>query len=176
MPIEIDRIEELRLTPAQEGEIHSLIATAWDDYEGRSFYKQRGHLRLCARSAERLVGHLALGLRAVRLGAELVDVATIGEVVTHPSARGQGIASTLLAHAIEEARASPARFLLLFGDAALYKAAGFRPVVQNLKLLGLDGARSYGMVHQRADDMMVLPLGDDPWDEDKPLDLMGGTF
>ncbi|WP_373355014.1 GNAT family N-acetyltransferase [Pseudoroseicyclus sp. CXY001] len=177
MSIEIERHEEMRLTAGLEAEIAALIATAWDDFEGRSFYKQRHHLRLLAREEGRLLGHMALGLRAVRLGPHLVDVATIGEVCTHPEARGRGIASALLQEAIGEAKASPARFALLFGEAALYAAAGFRPVGQNIRLLGLDGARSHRMVHLRSHDLlMVLPLGEEAWDEDLPLDLMGGSF
>ncbi|NDU99576.1 GNAT family N-acetyltransferase [Pseudoroseicyclus tamaricis] len=176
MPIAIERVEEMRLAAPLEAEIAALIATAWDDYEGRSFYKQRHHLRLLAREEGRLLGHMALGLRAVRLGDDLVDIATLGEVCTHPEARGRGIASALLQEAIAEAKASPARFFLLFGVAKLYPAAGFRPITQNLRLLGMDGARSLRMVHSRADDLMVLELRGEAWDEDKPLDLMGGSF
>ena len=48
-----------------------------------------------------VLGHLALGLRAVRLGEELLDVIGIAEVGVDKAHRGQGIARALMEAALE---------------------------------------------------------------------------
>lgn len=175
--MQVDRIPEWALTPADEAQIVALLAQAFDtDFGGRSFFQQRHHLRLLARDGDRLVGHIALLWRAVRLGGNLITVAGLAEVATDPARRAEGIASHLLHVAIAEARASNAAFLVLFGTAALYEANGFRPAANPMRWIDLTGARLGETRQKKIRYLKVLPLGDQAWDDSAELDLLGSLF
>lgn len=175
--MQIDRIPEWRLTPADEAQIVALLARAFTtDFGGRSFFQQRHHLRLLARDGGAVVGHVAILFRAIRLGNDLVTIAGLAEVATDPDRRGEGIAARLLAEAIAEARASNAAFLTLFGTAGLYAGAGFRPVRNPLIWAEMTGAHTGGVCRDRAESLMVLPLGPRDWDEAVEVDLLGNLF
>ena len=123
-----------------------------------------------------IVAHVALQFRAMRLGGRLVTVAGLAEVATDPAHRGRGHAAALLQGAIARAQAARADYFLLFGDAGLYAAAGFRTVHNPMIFLNLDGAHSGAVMVQPAQSLMVLALGATPWDETAKLDLLGGLF
>ncbi|MES2143866.1 MAG: GNAT family N-acetyltransferase [Pseudomonadota bacterium] len=174
--MQIETIPETRLTAAQDGEIAALLARCFTtDFGGRSFFQQRHHLRITARDPA-LVGHMALGLRAIRIGGHLTDIAGLADVATDPGHRGKGIAATLLPAAIAEAKAGPAQFLLLFGTAGLYAGAGFVVAHNPMTWIDLTGARMGAVTSQRAENLMVLPLRDKAWEADAPLDLLGNLF
>ena len=173
----IERVEELRLSRADEAQIAALLEAAFDtDFGGRSFFHQRMTLRLLARDDGRIVGHMGLLYRSVRLGEALVDIMGLADVATDPNRRGEGIAGRLLAEAITVARDSPAAFFLLFGDAPLYAGHGFEPQGNPLRYLHMDGAVSHGMRDSGPDGLMVLPLRDAAWDGSALLDLLGDKF
>jgi predicted N-acetyltransferase YhbS len=174
MPIEV--IPEWRLSPADETAIADLLRRSFrTDFGGRSFFMQRHHLRILWRE-DAVLGHMALTFRAVRLGDDLVDVAGLADVATDLGHRGKGMAAALLRRAIAEAQASPAAFLLLFGTARLYAAAGFRPAANPIVAFDLAGARSAGMLRSDDSALMVLSLRGKAWDDTQPLDLMGALF
>jgi predicted N-acetyltransferase YhbS len=176
MTLRIDIIPELDLTAQLESDIATLLARCFDtDFGGRSFFQQRHHLRLLARDPG-LVGHIALTFRAIRIGGVLTDIAGLAEVATDPARRGQGIAATLLQVAMDEAKTSLARHLLLFGNARIYAAAGFTPARNPMTWIDLSGARTGGLLSQRAEQLMVLSLQNDRWDPEAPLDLLGMLF
>lgn len=175
MPIE--RIPEWALGPADDAAIADLLARCFDtDFGGRSYFKQRHHLRLVYRQDGQIIGHMALLFRAVRLGGALVDIIGLAEVACAPNHRGHGIASQLLRVAIAEATASPAEFLLLFGTAGLYAGAGFLPAANPTTYIDLLGARSGAVKSEPAETLMVLPLRDRVWQPGLPLDLLGSLF
>lgn len=172
----IDRIEELRLTAEDDRQIATLLDAAFGaEFGGRSYFMQRPHLRLVARSPDRITGHMGLTFRSIRAGDRLIPILGLGDVATDPLHRGQGIATALLRTAIEEARQTPAEFFVLFGDAGLYAAHGFRPHHNALRYVEMVGART-GDVHEGVkDSLMVLPLRDTDWPEG-PLDFLGHLF
>lgn len=172
----IETIPEWRLTAADDAEIADLLARCFDtDFGGRSYFYQRHHLRLIHRRGA-IVGHMALTLRAVQLGERLVTVAGLAEVATDLALRGQGIAAALLQAAIREADASPAEYLLLFGEAKLYAAAGFRSVSNKMAHVASKGHRVTRLVTDGNDALMVLPLRGLPWPVTAALDLRGPVF
>ena len=106
--MQIEAIHEIDLTPERDAEIAALLARTFgadDGYGGMSFYNQRHHLRLLARLDGELVGHYALGFRAMRMGAKRVQIIGIGEVATDPDHRGKGVATALMAATLDRARA-----------------------------------------------------------------------
>lgn len=170
-------IPEHLLTNADDAAIAGLLARCFTtDFGGRSFFQTRHSWRHVLRQ-KGIIAHLAVQLRAVRLGGDLVTIAGIADVATHPGHRGKGHAATLLHAAIATARTSPARHVLLFGTAQLYPAAGFRPITNPLTYLDLTNARTNALYRDRPEDhLQVLDLTDQAWDETKPLDLLGGLF
>lgn len=108
-----------------DGENATLLARSFPtDFGGRSYFRTRQHLRFIHRHQVRIVAHMALQFRAMRLGGAQITVAGLADVATDQDHRGQGIAGRMLAAVIAEAKAGPADFFLLFGTADLYHAAG----------------------------------------------------
>lgn len=173
-----ETIPEHLLTNADEAAIAALLARCFTtDFGGRSFFQTRHTWRHVLRHDGQVIAHLAVQLRAVRLGEDLTTIAGIADVATDPGHRGQGHAATLLQTAISTARQSPARHVVLFGTAQLYPAAGFRPIQNPLTYIDLTHARSGTLHRDRPEDhLQVLDLASTPWDETKPLDLLGGLF
>lgn len=165
----------MRLSPADEAQIAALLELAFDDggFDGRSYYQQRHHVRLVARSPGQIVGHMALSIRDIRLGADLVTVIGLADVATHPYRRGEGIASALLHACIVEARQTTAAFFMLFGDAEIYAGNGFVPVGNSIRYISLLGARTDRVFEKPNRGLMVMPLGDLPWNDAVPVDLLG---
>ena len=107
-----EAIPEIELGPADEAMIADLLMRAFGpDFDGRSYYKQRPHLRLVIRDEGRIVGHMALVMRDIRLGERLCPIAGLAEVATDPERRGAGIASALLPEAIRRSTVEPARVI-----------------------------------------------------------------
>lgn len=173
----VDRIADWGLSAADEAQIADLLGRCFaTDFGGRSFFQQRPHLRLVTRAEDRIVGHMALHFRAVRLGGRLTRVAGLADVATDPALRGHGIAGALLQEVIRDARLSNAEFLLLFGTARLYAGAGFEPVANPMTWVDLTGARQGPVCQGRAEALMVLPLRGRDWDAEAQLDLLGCMF
>jgi predicted N-acetyltransferase YhbS len=170
-------IPEMALTARDEAVIAAHLARCFDtDFGGRSFFRQRHHLRLLAWQGDHLAGHIAVTFRSIRIGTALTPIAGLAEVATAAEARGQGIAAALLQRAIDAARASLSTHLLLFGTAGLYAGAGFAAVTNPMTYLDLTDGRTGEVRTERAESLMVLPLRDARWDKAAPLDLMGHLF
>lgn len=172
-----ETIPEHLLTNSDEVAIARLLARCFaTDFGGRTFFQTRHTWRHVIRD-QHIIAHLAVQLRAVRLGRDLVTIAGIADVATDPDHRGKGHAAILLQAAITTARQSSARHILLFGTAQLYPAAGFRPIANPLTYLDLTGARTNELYRDRPEaHLQVLDLTNQIWDGTKPLDLLGGLF
>jgi predicted N-acetyltransferase YhbS len=171
-------IPEHMLTNRDEADIARLLARCFStDFGGRSYFLTRHSWRHVVRRDDAIIAHLAVQLRAVRLGDDLLTIAGIAEVATDPNHRGEGHAASLLQAAIGVVRQSTAEFVLLFGTANLYPAAGFRPIANPMTYLDLTGARTGSLrVAKVKVHLQVLALTDRTWHDGKPLDLLGGLF
>lgn len=178
--MQIDRIDELRLGPGDDAAIAALLNRAFgEEFGGNSFHQQRHHVRLVVRNPADpgiIIGHIALTYRAIRIAGAMTNIIGLAEVATDPDHRGKGIASALLQAAIAEARLSPAPFMLLFGDAALYAAAGFRPVQHKLRSTVMYWARTLRTQTRPSDGLMMLPLADAVWPDGADIDMLGHLF
>lgn len=175
-PHPVELIPEMGLSAADEAAIADLLARCFTtDFGGRSFFSQHHHLRLVIRDGGAIISHMALVLRSVDLNGQRVTVAGLAEVATDPAHRGKGHAATLLRSAMDAAAASPAVYLLLFGTARLYAAAGFRTVCNPMAQVVTKGTRVGRVVSDGDDNLMVLPLRDRDWPAGL-LDLRGPVF
>ena len=173
----IERIDELRLSKADSEAISALLDESFDgEFEGRSFFVQRNHLRLVKRVSGLIIGHLALVYRAVRIGENLVTILGIGDVAVAKEARRQGIGMALVDAAMAEAKQTEALFLLLFGEAKIYGRAGFKSVSNTLVWAEHESFHSTGIVRRPGESLMVYQLGATGWDHSAEVDLLGGLF
>lgn len=173
----IERIPEWSLGNADDREIADLLARSFpSDFGGRSYFRTRQHLRFVHRQGGRIVAHMALQFRAMRLGDRLITVAGLADVATDRACRGQGLAGRMLETVIIEAKVSPADFLLLFGTAGLYLGAGCRPIHNPLLWVEMRGAVTERIHREPAEELMVLPLRGAVWDDHAELDLLGSLF
>ncbi len=179
--IDITTRDELTLTLAEDQDIATLLSAAFgaiddDGFEGRSYYKQRHHLRVMGRIDGALVGHIALCFRAVRIADEDIPIIGLAEVATGPDYAGQGIAGQLLARSLQVARQTQAAFILLFGDHPIYAKNGFRPVTNRLRYTVIENGRSERVISAPTQYLQVMPLTDRPWDDLAEVDLLGHLF
>lgn len=174
----IEKLDEMRLTHANDAAIATLLGRAFGgaDFVGRSYFQNRHHLRLVWREEGQIVGHVALSLRAIRMGDQLIQAVGVAEVATDPDHRGRGIASTLMEAAITAAKDSLADVLILFGDEPLYARLGFQSKPNRTLTVSMHDVRT-GVQENRTDDgLMVLPLSDVVWDDEALIDLVGFAF
>ena len=177
LPGAVETVAEHDLTPDTDSAIAALLAQTFDtDFGGRSYFQQRHHWRHLIRAEGRVVAHVAVQLRAVRLGGRLMTVAGLAEVATDAGHRGQGHAARLVRAAIEKAAQGPAEAVILFGNAAVYAAAGFRKATNPLLWTEMRGARTGATKREPAQSLMVLPLRGTVWDDTAELDMLGSLM
>lgn len=175
--MDIQAIAELDLCAAVDAEIAALLATAFDtEFGGRSYFRQRHHLRLIARVDGRLAGHVALTYRVIQMNDLLIPVLGLAEVATDPAFRGQGVARALIANALTIATKSDASFALLFGDPAHYSRYGFQTAKNQLRHFDLEHGTSLAVKTVTDPGFMVAKTGDIVWDDQTEVDLMGHMF
>jgi predicted N-acetyltransferase YhbS len=175
--MKVERIAEMRLTPADEAAIARVLKAAFGvDFGERAYYQNRHHVRLIVRDGDLIIGHMALSLRAARMGDQLVQMAGLAEVATDPDHRGKGIATAMMAEAIHEARASLADFFMLFGDQPLYAASGLVSKPNETLTIAMHGVRTGEQERRRDDGLMVMQLRETLWDDDALIDLVGFAF
>lgn len=177
--MQIEKIHELELATSDDAAIGLLLEEAFgadDGFEGRSFYKQRHHLRLLARDADQIIGHIALNFRVIRVADELIPIIGVAEVATAPAHGGKGVASALLAETIKVAAGTQAMFILLFGDHPVYEKRGFLPVGNMLRYTKIEVGRSEEVMQQPTKSLKVMALGERLWDHTAEVDLLGHLF
>lgn len=175
--MQVEHISEMTLSGADDAAIADLLSCAFDtDFGGRSFYKQRHHLRLVVRDGPQIIGHMALCFRAIRMGDSLVDIVGLAEVATHPDHRNKGIASTLMTHAVQAAKTSTADFFVLFGNQRLYPATGFVRRPNTMKYVVMDGAKTGPVQTVPNNALMVMELHEKVWDDSALIDWLGPLF
>ena len=172
-----ERIEEMRLTDRDDTRVGLLLDHSFGaDYAGRSYHQQRPNARLIVRQSARIIGHMAISLRAIRMGEQLAQVAGLAEVATDPSHRGKGIATTLMKAAIAEVKQGTAAFFALFGNQPLYAASGFVSKRNKLKFVPIIDARTGEITETAKQGLMVLPMSDLAWSDGAIIDLVGHAF
>ncbi len=176
LPGGTETLAEADLTPETEAEISGLLSRCFADFDGRSYYQTRHDWRHLIRKDAGIAAHVAVQLRAARLGDRLLTVGALAEVATDPACRGRGLAGQLVQAAVQRLRGTQASHILLFGTAALYAAAGFRRVRNPMIWVDMQGARTGAIRHARAESLMVLTLTGEPWDEEATFDLLGPLF
>lgn len=175
--MQVERIEEVRLSADEDAQINRLLLAAFDDSFGaRSFYQQRHHVRLVVRDAGVIIGHMAICYRAVRLGEMLTTIAGLAEVAVNPAYQGRGIAGQLLSAAIEEVKNTQAKFFVLFGNRPIYAGRGFVEKQNTVTYVDMTAAHTVAVKTTSDAELMIMEMSATPWDNHGVLDLLGHNF
>ncbi len=175
----IEVTPEHALTRDTDRAIGALLEAAFGPaagFAGRSFHKQRHHLRILGWDGANVIGHVALQLRAIRLEAETLTIAGVAEVATHPAHQGRGIGRALMQEAIAQATDTVSEAAVLFGHPGLYAPLGFQPQSNPVAYVAFENGRPTGVVTDTIESLMVLPLGSRHWDGRAAIDLLGPLF
>lgn len=175
--MQIERVFEPELAPDVDAEIAGLLNESFGGgYGGRSFYQQRPSLRFLAWDDTRLIGHIAVCYRAVRLGDQELTAAGLIDVATRPDMQGKGVAKTLLRQVEDWARGTRADLLMLFGDHPVYAAMGYQSKHVTQRYVPMIGVRTHETQQEARPGPMILPLRPMAWDDSAVLDLVGFRF
>ena len=179
--MQIETLHETALTADDDIAIGGLLDAAFAQvgefgFNGRSYYKQRHHLRVIARIDDQIVGHIALNFRVVTLGETAVPIIGLAEVATHPDHGGKGIASALLEETIKTAATTQAGFIVLFGDHPIYARRGFLHAQNELRYVGIDEGHINTVITRVDPGLKVMSLRGRAWDGMAKLDLLGHLF
>lgn len=176
--VEIDLFIEHELENRHHDQITELRNAAFPDCRHqRSYHKQLPHFRLLALVDKRIVGHLGIDHRMIRIGDSPVSIFGMVDLCVDSEYRGNGIGGKMLTQADIIARRNNIEFLFLMAsDHALYESQGFHIVDGLCSWLRIDEHRNYGVaVEEIRGEMMVKPTGDTKWPTG-PIDLLGHMF
>lgn len=175
----IEQVLEMGLRGPLEKQIAQLLDRCFPNtFDGRSYYKQVPHSRLLMWSKGRLIGHMGLDHRVIRVGETVTRVTGIADLCVDPDHSGAGRGSTLLEFAENLARLGQTDHMILFADRKdLYVRNGYRAVEPALLIwLAIDERASHSI--QRCDlsgTFMAKTLSDAPFPLGK-IDLLGYLF
>ena len=132
-------------TPSDLEEVADLVAKTFarqsyfDFFERRMRYQQMDpwfkpeHSRII-REDGRIVSHVSIIEKRVHFGPVVVPVAGIGDVCTHPGARGKGYARLLMEDALRYMREHGYPLSMLYGIPKFYHKFGYIEAVRDYRL------------------------------------------
>ena len=174
----IKKQEEYTISPKKAATINKLLQECFPGYPAdRIFYKSLPTFRLLATEHKKLIGHLAVIFRVIKIGSTTARIFGISDVCVHPDYRSRNIATLLLEKLENICMDANIHFLILIAqNHDLYKKQGFRLVNNTCCWLLINDHQSLGVMHgQLEKSLMVKTTGDLQWNEGL-LDLAGGVF
>ena len=177
--LKLELVDEYRIREELREEIRGLLAGSFPDEpftRSRTYLKQFPARRLLAHENETLVGHLGLEHRAIGTDRGARQIMGVVDLCVASARQGQGIASRMLAWVESLAREAGVPFLVLFAhDRRVYEACGFSHASNVLRWAKIDEHRILGVGEEPLEELMVKPVGDEPWPRGT-IDLLGHQF
>jgi predicted N-acetyltransferase YhbS len=172
--IELIRTGHVAANAEYAAEARALLNDAYPDGapdELSDYYSRYGlpTATLLLREGRRVVGHLAIFERQIKIGDESLQAGLLGEIAVAADRRRAGLARDLVreAHAHLQARAIP--FAILFAyEPRVYQSSGYRLMPNQMRFLDSDGAWKT-FVYRGS---MYAELSERRW-PDQPVDLCG---
>ena len=171
------RSAEMSRDNDEESQIAAILKQCFGGmHEGRTYCEQMPQQRLLGFCGDRLVGHLGLDYRMIRIGEAIFSVVGIIDLCVVPDLRRRGLAQRLLA-AAEERSAAQDFSVLMAKDTRLYERAGYRLLTKaDVTWLVIDELRSHSVSNRDLTDaFMQKPLSAKQWPKG-PIDLLGFLF
>lgn len=178
MSIYIEIVEEYKLSSDVKQQIQLLLRNSFTDYpEGQHFFNQIPTFRFLAWKNERLVGHMAIDHRLMTLDNEPLRVFGIVDLCVATSFQSNKLATILLEKLDEQAKESGVDFILLIAERFdVYFANGFELVENKAKWLMLRDNHSYGVIHRKLKDcLLVKSVNGKKW-TNETVDFLGTLF
>ena len=169
--IETSYIEE---GSAVAAEVDALLNDAFPDgapNERSAYYARHGvpTTSMLLRDGGRVVGHLAIYERDIKIGEEALRVGLLGEIAIAADRRGAGLARRLVRRAHEHLRARSIPFSILFAFAPrVYLSSGYKLMQNQTRFIDADG-HSKTLLYRGS---MYAELLGRPW-PNQSIDLCG---
>lgn len=176
MPIKLH--QEYALSSPESAAVNVLLQSCFPGFPAdRNYYKSLPSFRLLFWKKEKLLGHLSVVFRIVKVGSTVTRIFGISDVCVHPDHRSKQIASLLLDEVEKKSQEYNIDFLVLIAEErALYKKRGYKSVSNTVRWLLVNDHQSLGVMHGNLDrSLMVKETGTLKWNKGL-LDLMGGLF
>ena len=174
MAVELIKARAMEVACELAAEVSALLNDAFPDGapdELRTYYARHGipTTSLLLKDGSRVIGHLAIYERHIRIGGDTVLVGLLGEIATATDRRRTGLARRLIGHAHEHLQAHAIPFSILFAfEPRIYLSSGYKPMQNQTTCIGADG-QSRTFVFRGS---MYAELLEDIW-PNLPIDLCG---
>jgi hypothetical protein len=169
----IRRVAEVDLGVTLTQQLTELLRECFPGYPDRAYFKLPPHLRFLALDGDTLVGQLAVELRMIRVGDQVLRTLGVVDLCVRSGARSQGVASLLL----DEVLVLDSDFVVLFADDdRLYLRNGWAHVDNPVTWVKVHEHTTLGLAEKVVPGvMMVRPTGAIPWPAGD-VDLLGHLF
>lgn len=171
------RSAEMSRDDDEEAQIAAILKQSFDGmHEGRTYCEQIPQQRLLGYCGDRLVGHLGLDYRMIRIGEAILSIVGIIDLCVVPDLRRRGLAQRLIA-AAEKRSAAQEFSVLVAKDTRLYERAGYRLLNKaDVTWLVIDQLRCHSVRNRDLSDIfMQKPLSTRQWPKG-PIDVLGFLF
>jgi predicted acetyltransferase len=172
--IELIRTNHIEADAEYAADVRALLNDAFPDGapdELSGYYSRYGlpTATLLLREGRRVVGHLAIYERQIKIGNETLQAGLLGEIAITADRRRAGLARDLVRHAHEHLQAHSIPFSILFAyEPRVYESSGYRLMQNQMRFLDTDG-RWKTFVYRGS---MYAELLGRPW-PDQLVDLCG---
>ncbi len=176
--MKIQRIEEFKINTKQHLEISELLKLCFSSYpSNRSFYKQFPSFRFLVFEEKKLIAHLAIIHRMIKVGEEGHVIFGVSDLCVHPDFQHKKIASILLSDLENLGKKHKIDFITLIAqDQKIYKKNGFQAINNNCRWLIINETQSLGLAQRNLDNaLMIKSLNKKNWG-DGMVDFQGCLF
>ncbi|BBM85525.1 GNAT family N-acetyltransferase [Candidatus Uabimicrobium amorphum] len=179
MPISIVRKEEDQLTLDENAQIATLLDECFPDtFSGRTYFKQLPTFRFVAVQQNKIVGHVGVVYRMIRLGQKPQRIFGVVDLCVANSHRRHALGQKLMEAITCAAQKAHTDFVVLFADDhRLYKRLGFSLQANPCTYMAIDEHQTLG-IHNKVfkDCLMIKAIGKSPWLPDVEMDMLGWLF
>ena len=174
----IERIEELKISATKRKEIHQLLDNCFPGYpKGRTYYKQLPSFRYLAYQEEKLIGHLSVEHRMIAIDQKPFAIFGVTDVCVAKEFRQKSIGATLLNKVEDLGKNHQIDFILLTAtEHDLYLKNGYELHSNTCRWLFINDHQTLGVKNQHlAEALLIKPLGVQKW-SDGMVDFLGTVF
>jgi len=143
----------------------------------RSYYKQLPHFRFICTDNGKIVGHIGVDHRVIRVADEIFRIFGLIDVCVDEQYRNKSIATSMIEKVFALGQETGIDFLFLIAsDHRVYEKNKFQVVNELCSWLRIHDHRNYGVaVENLEQEIMIRKVGNRDWPKG-PIDLLGYVF
>jgi len=176
--MDIQRIEEFKITSSQKEAIQLLLSECFSGYpKDRTYYKQLPTFRYLAFQKDQLIGHLAVDHRMIAINQQPFSIFGVVDFCIATKFQGKKLATTLLDQLEKLGRKHQLDFVLLTAtDHQLYLKNGYQLHSNTCRWLFINDHQTLGVKNQHLPNtILVKALGKKQW-LGETVDFLGEIF